>query len=175
MAFSFRGRSINKVGVIGSGQIGPDIALHFVKVLHGFDASVVVVDIALDALEKGKSKLFKKIDKGGQTGAFKPDEVEGMKSHVLFTSDYNELKGADLVVEAATEDLPLKKRIFRQVEELVSQDTILTSNSSHLEPERIFDELKLKGRSLCTHYFFPGGEKPCHRNYSRKRYEPRNH
>ncbi|MHB8203539.1 MAG: 3-hydroxyacyl-CoA dehydrogenase/enoyl-CoA hydratase family protein [Desulfomonilaceae bacterium] len=161
MAFSFRGRSINKVGVIGSGQIGPDIALHFVKVLHGFDASVVVVDIALDALEKGKSKLFKKIDKGGQTGAFKPDEVEGMKNHVLFTSDYNELKGADLVVEAATEDLPLKKRIFRQIEELVSKDTILASNSSHLEPERIFDELKLKGRSLCTHYFFPAERNPA--------------
>ena len=161
MAFSFRGRLIRKVGVIGSGQIGPDIALHFVKVLHGFDTFVVVVDIALDALEKGKSKLFKKIDKGGQTGAFKPDEVEGMKNHVLFTSDYNELKGADLVVEAATENLPLKKRIFGQIEELVSQDTILTSNSSHLEPERIFDELKLKGRSLCTHYFFPAERNPA--------------
>ncbi|MCX5873049.1 MAG: 3-hydroxyacyl-CoA dehydrogenase NAD-binding domain-containing protein, partial [Deltaproteobacteria bacterium] len=142
MAFSFRGRSISKVGVIGSGQIGPDIALHFVKVLHSYDTKVVVIDVAKDALEKGKSKLFKKVDKGGQTGAFKPDEVEGMKGHVVFTSDYNELKGADLVVEAATEDLPLKKRIFRQIEELVSPDAILTSNSSHLEPERIFDELK---------------------------------
>lgn len=161
MAFSFRGRAINKVAVIGSGQIGPDIALHFVKVLHAFDVYVVVVDIATDALEKGKAKLFKKVDKGGQTGAFKPNEVEGMKSHVIFTSDYNELKGADLVVEAATEDLPLKKRIFRQVEELVSSEAILTSNSSHLEPERIFDELKIKGRSLCTHYFFPAERNPA--------------
>jgi enoyl-CoA hydratase/3-hydroxyacyl-CoA dehydrogenase len=161
MAFSFRGRTIKKVAVIGSGQIGPDIALHFVKVLHGFDVYVTVVDIATDALEKGKAKLFKKIDKGGQTGAFKPNEVEGMKSHVIFTSDYNELKGADLVVEAATEDLPLKKRIFRQIEELVSPEAILTSNSSHLEPERIFDELKIKGRSLCTHYFFPAERNPA--------------
>ncbi|MGC8658566.1 MAG: 3-hydroxyacyl-CoA dehydrogenase/enoyl-CoA hydratase family protein, partial [Desulfomonilaceae bacterium] len=92
---------------------------------------------------------------------FKPDEVNGMKNHVMFTSDYNELKGSDLVVEAATEDLPLKKRIFNQVEALVSQDTILTSNSSHLEPERIFDELKFKGRSLCTHYFFPAERNPA--------------
>jgi enoyl-CoA hydratase/3-hydroxyacyl-CoA dehydrogenase len=161
MAFSFRGRTISKVAVIGSGQIGPDIALHFVKVLHGFDVYVTVVDIATDALEKGKAKLFKKVDKGGQTGAFKPNDVEGMKSHVIFTSDYNELKGADLVVEAATEDLPLKKRIFRQIEELVSPEAILTSNSSHLEPERIFDELKIKGRSLCTHYFFPAERNPA--------------
>ncbi len=161
MAFSFRGRAINKVGVIGSGQIGPDIALHFVKVLHNYGAQVVVVDISKDALEKGKSKLFKKIDKGGQTGAFKPAEVEGMKSHVLFTDDYGQLAGADIVVEAATEDLPLKRRIFRQVEELVASDAILTSNSSHIEPERIFSELTHKARSLCTHYFFPAERNPA--------------
>ncbi len=161
MAFSFRGRAINKVGVIGSGQIGPDIALHFVKILHRYGAQVVVVDIAKEALEKGKAKLFKKVDKGGQTGAFKPKEVDGMKSHVFFTDDYSQLKGADIVVEAATEDLPLKRRIFKQVEDLVSIDAILTSNSSHLEPERIFSELKHKNRSLCTHYFFPAERNPA--------------
>lgn len=161
MAFAFRGRSIGKVGVIGSGQIGPDIALHFVKELHPFGTQVVVVDVAEAALEKGKAKLFKKVDKGGETGAFKPAQVEGMKSHVTFTSDYNQLKGADLVVEAATEDLPLKRRIFKQVEALVSPDAILTSNSSHIEPERIFEELAHKGRSLCTHYFFPAERNPA--------------
>ncbi len=161
MAFSFRGRTISKVGVIGSGQIGPDIALHFVKVLHAYDVQVIVVDVAEQALEKGKAKLFKKIDKGAESGAFKPKEVDGMKSHVVFTSDYGQLKGADLVVEAATEDLPLKRRIFHQIEELVSADAILTSNSSHLEPERIFDELKHKRRSLCTHYFFPAERNPA--------------
>ncbi len=155
MAFVFRDCAINKVGVIGSGQIGPDIALHFVKSLHKYGTQVVVVDIAEDALAKGKAKLFKKVDKGGQTGAFKPDDVESMKSHVVFTSDYDQLKGADLVVEAATEDLPLKRRIFKQVESLVSQHAIVASNSSHLEPERIFEEMQYKGRTLCTHYFFP--------------------
>jgi len=155
MAFVFRDRAISKVGVIGSGQIGPDIALHFVKTLHRYGTQVVVVDVVEEALTKGKAKLFKKVDKGGQTGAFKPHEVEGIKSHVLFTSDYSQLKGADLVVEAATEDLPLKRRIFRQVEELVDPNAIVTSNSSHLEPERIFEELKHKGRAVCTHYFFP--------------------
>jgi enoyl-CoA hydratase / 3-hydroxyacyl-CoA dehydrogenase len=155
MAFLFRDRSIGKVGVIGSGQIGPDIALHFVKSLYRQGVQVVVVDIVEDALAKGKAKLFKKVDKGGQTGAFKPQDVEGIKSHVMFTSDYSQLKGADLVVEAATEDLPLKRKIFRQVEALVGPHAILTSNSSHIEPERIFEEIKDKGRTLCTHYFFP--------------------
>lgn len=161
MALMFRGRSIGKVGVIGSGQIGPDIALHFLKVLSPYGARVVVVDIAEAALEQGKAKLFKKVDKGQQSGAFKPEAAEAMKNNVQFTSDYAQLKAADLVVEAATEDLPLKRRIFRQVEELVDPNAILTSNSSHLEPERIFEELKHKGRSLCTHYFFPAERNPA--------------
>lgn len=155
MAFTYRGRSISKVGVIGSGEIGPDIALHFVQTLHAYDVNVVVVDIAESALEKGKAKLFSKVDKGAQKGVFKPPQAESIKSHVIFTSDYSQLKGAGVVVEAATEDLPLKRRIFKQVESLVSSDAILTSNSSHYEPERIFAELQNMGRSLCTHYFFP--------------------
>lgn len=161
MAFSFRGYTIDKVGVIGSGQIGPDIALHFVKALYPYGAQVVVVDVAEEALQKGKGKLFKKVDKGAETGAFRPDQAEAMKSHVTFTSDYTQLKGADLVVEAATEDLPLKRRIFKQVEGLVAPNTILTSNSSHLEPEKIFADLQHKGRSLCTHYFFPAERNPA--------------
>ncbi len=161
MPFTFRNRTINKVGVIGSGQIGPDIALHFVKVLHPYGVQVIIVDVAEEALQKGKAKLFKKVDKGAESGAFKPKDVDGMKSHVLFTSDYSELKGADLVIEAATEDLPLKRKIFKQIEQLVSADAILTSNSSHLEPERIFEELQHKARSLCTHYFFPAERNPA--------------
>jgi enoyl-CoA hydratase / 3-hydroxyacyl-CoA dehydrogenase len=172
MAFSFRGCTISKVGVIGSGQIGPDIALHFAKVLHPYDVQVVVVDVAEEALAKGKAKLFKKVDKGAEKGAFKPHEVEGMKSHVTFTSDYNQLKGADLVIEAATEDLPLKRRIFKQVEDLVTPHAILASNSSHLEPERIFEELAHKGRALCTHYFFPAERNPALEIIAAKDTEP---
>ncbi len=161
MAFTFRGRSIGKVGVIGSGQIGPDIALHFTKSLYRLGTQVVVVDIAEEALAKGKGKIFKKIDKGVETGAFKPDGADAMKSNVTFTSDYDQLSGADLVVEAATEDLPLKRRIFRQLEQLVSPQAVMTSNSSHLEPERIFEELAHKERALCTHYFFPAERNPA--------------
>ena len=77
MAFSFRGSTISKVGVIGSGQIGPDIALHFAKVLHPYDVQVVVVDVAEEALAKGKAKLFKKVDKGGETGSVQTPRGRG--------------------------------------------------------------------------------------------------
>ena len=139
MAFVFRGCHQQS----RRDRLRPDRSRHslaFRKGAASLCVQVVVVDIAEEALEKGKAKLLKKVDKGGERH-FKPHEVEGMKSHVTFTSDYDQLKDADLVVEAATEDLPLKQADLKEVEGLVAPHAILASNSSHLEPERIFEEL----------------------------------
>ncbi len=155
MAFTFAGRTLDRVGVIGSGQIGPDIALHFAKVLAPYEVRVVVVDIDAGALEKGKKKLHKKVDKGVETRAFKPEQADRIKSGVTFTSSYAELKGAGLVVEAATEDVAVKGKIFQQLEGLLDRDALLLSNSSHLQPERIFEPLQRKERTAVVHYFFP--------------------
>jgi len=57
MAWKIFGRTINKVGVVGSGNIGPDIALYFSKVLHGHGVPVVVVDIAEAALKSGEARV----------------------------------------------------------------------------------------------------------------------
>ena len=155
MSFTFHGRTIKKVAVIGSGQIGPDIALFFSKVLSPFAVDTVVVDVAADALERGRSKLTKKIAKGVETGAFTAEQQETMLRHVEFTSDYDAIRWADFVVEAATEDKSLKGRIFDSVTKLVAPDAILASNSSHLEPEAIFAGVEHPERSLVIHYFFP--------------------
>ncbi len=154
------GRPVNRIGVIGSGQIGPDIALHFSKVFSPLGTPIVVVDISEEALRNGESKLQRKIDKGVETRAFRPEQGEVMKKNVRFTSDYSQLKGCDLVVEAATEDRELKGKIFRQIEDLVTPEAILCSNSSHLEPEVIFEGLSHRGRCLVVHYFFPAERNP---------------
>ena len=101
MSFTHAGRAIDKVAVIGSGQIGPDIALYFTKVLSPHGVSIVVVDVAEDALQRGQEKLSKKIQKGVETGAFSPEQQQQMESHVTFTSDYEQVRGADFVLEAA--------------------------------------------------------------------------
>jgi enoyl-CoA hydratase/carnithine racemase/3-hydroxyacyl-CoA dehydrogenase len=155
MSFSHQGREIRKVAVIGSGQIGPDIALYFSKVLSPYGVQTVVVDVSADALAGGQKKLEKKIAKGVESGAFSAEQQAQMTSSVTWTTDYDSIKGADLVVEAATENKDLKGKIFGMVEGLVSDDAILCSNSSHLEPEVIFANAKLKGRTGVVHYFFP--------------------
>ena len=154
------GKTINKIGVIGSGQIGPDIALYFTKVLSPFGVQIVVNDISEEALASGKKKFDKKIDKGVETGAFKPAKAQAMKDHVTFTTDKGELGGSDFVVEAATEDLNIKKKIFADVAAVCSADTIFASNSSHLEPERIFEGIANPERTLVIHYFFPAERNP---------------
>ena len=159
MAFEFKGFVVEKVGIVGSGQIGPDIALHFSKVLHPYGVPIVVVDIAEEALARGRAKLDKKVGKGVEHGAFKPAMGDAMKENVTFTSDYEALKGATLIVEAATEDCGLKGRIFQQVAGLCP-DAVFASNSSHLEPERIFEPLSDRSRTLVVHYFFPAERNP---------------
>ncbi|MBI2899525.1 MAG: enoyl-CoA hydratase/isomerase family protein [Planctomycetes bacterium] len=154
MSWTGFGRTLRTVGVVGSGQIGPDIALHFAKSLAPAGVRVVVQDIAPAAIESGRAKLRKKVEKGAETGAFKPDLAKAMIDAVLFTTDLAPLRGADLVVEAASEDLFIKRKIFADLSERCPE-AILTSNSSHLEPEVIFDGAKRPGRTLVTHYFFP--------------------
>lgn len=155
MAFQLRERTIRKIGVIGSGQIGPDIALYFTKVLAREGVPVVVVDIAEDALAGGKKKVEKKIGKGVESGAFKPEQAQAMLDNLTFTADYSELAGADLIIEAATEDAAIKGKIIEQLEEICGDETILASNSSHMEPEVIFANAKRPERGTVIHYFFP--------------------
>jgi enoyl-CoA hydratase/3-hydroxyacyl-CoA dehydrogenase len=155
MAFEIHGRAIHKVGVIGSGQIGPDIALYFSKVLHRHGVPVVVVDIAEKALKSGEVRVKGKIGRGVKTKAFKKDEADAMIANITWTSDYSQLSGADLVIEAATEELGIKKKIFAEVEKICSGTAIFASNSSHMEPEVIFGGVENKERCLVTHYFFP--------------------
>ena len=160
MAFTLGSRSVRKIGIVGSGQIGPDIALHMTKAMQPHGVPVVVVDISEKALAAGKSKLEKKIDKGVESQAFKPDFGAAMKANTLFTADYKQLAGADLVIEAASEDLPIKRKIFKQLESALAEDAILASNSSHMEPEIIFGECARKGRTAVIHYFFPAERNP---------------
>ena len=155
MAFEILGRTINKVGVIGSGQIGPDIALYFSKVLHRHGVPVVVVDISESALKSGEVRVKGKIGRGVRTRAFKKEEADAMIANIAWTSDYAQLSGADLVIEAATEEVGIKKKIFAEVEKICADTTIFASNSSHMEPEVIFGEIENKERCLVTHYFFP--------------------
>lgn len=160
MAFTYRGRTVDSIGIIGSGQIGPDIALYMTKVFAPHGVPVVVVDVAQEALDRGRAKLEKKVAKGVETKAFREERAAEMVANVTFTNDYEALRGASFIIEAATEDAGLKGKIFAQVEELCGDDAIFASNSSHLEPEVIFAGTARKNRTMVNHFFFPAERNP---------------
>lgn len=149
------GRTIHKIGVVGSGNIGPDIALYFSKVFHKFGVPVVVVDISEKALKSGEARVKGKFGRGVRSGAFTKKEVDAMLANLTWTTDYAQLKDVDFVIEAATEDVGIKRKIFAELEKFCPETAILASNSSHMEPEVIFKEIKNRERCLVIHYFFP--------------------
>ncbi|HEX8943333.1 MAG TPA: 3-hydroxyacyl-CoA dehydrogenase/enoyl-CoA hydratase family protein [Gemmatimonadaceae bacterium] len=160
MSFVHRNFVVDHIGVVGSGQIGPDIALYFAKALAPFGVGVTVVDVSPDALARGRAKLEQKVAKARETGAFSAAQAEAIMSAVTFTTDYDALRSANLVVEAATENLEIKRRIFEQLEALCASTAVLASNSSHIEPGRIFETLRRRDRALVLHYFFPAERNP---------------
>ncbi len=160
MAYQFKNLNINKLTVIGAGQIGPDICLHFAKVFVKNNVEFVIIDISPEALANAKAKIEKKISKGVETGAFKADVAEMMNKSITYSSDYNLIKGSGIVLEAATEDGRIKDLIFKQVEALTDDSCLFLSNSSHMTPEVIFRNIANKKRCLVTHYFFPADRNP---------------
>ena len=142
MAFTLGGRAVQRVAVVGSGNVGPDIALFFARILPRLSIPIVVHDVSATALEAGRRRFLDKLCKGGGSGVFRPLETEAIEKNVSFTLDKSLLVGSSLVIEAATEDLEVKRALFEELERLVPAQAILASSSSHLEPELLFERLK---------------------------------
>ena len=160
MSYIYKNLSISKLSIIGAGQIGPDICLHFSKVFSKHNVELVLVDISEDALANAQTKIEKKIQKGVDTGAFKPAMANAMKNSISYTTDYQNIAESNIVLEAATEDEKIKNIIFNQVEDICDDDCLFLSNSSHMRPEVIFHNIQNKSRCLVTHYFFPAERNP---------------
>jgi enoyl-CoA hydratase/3-hydroxyacyl-CoA dehydrogenase len=160
MSYKYKTLEINQLGIIGAGHIGPDIALHFARTLAPASGQVILVDIAPQALESAREKLERKTDRMASKGQITAAQAAAIKTSVRYTTDYQTLAGAQLVLEAATEDFDIKHRIFAQLEQICDTRCIFLSNSSHMHPELIFDQLKHRSRCLVAHYFFPAERNP---------------
>lgn len=147
------------MGIVGAGTIGPDIAYYLLSALP--DTTVHLVDIAQKPLDSAVSRIEGYVKKG--VAKRKLTEAQGHKvlANLAPTLDYEELRGCEWVLEAATEDLPLKQRIFAQLEDICGPDAMLTSNTSSLPASRIFANLAHPERATVTHFFGPAFRNPA--------------
>jgi enoyl-CoA hydratase/3-hydroxyacyl-CoA dehydrogenase len=147
-------RSIpEEMAVIGAGNIGPDIAY---SLRIGFpEKKLYLVDVVEEPLKNAKERFEGYANKGVEKKKLRPELVEVVLGNIVYTLDYNELKNCGLVIEAATEDLELKKKILTQVESIVGEDAIITSNTSGMTADMIFSHLSHPERTTITHFFAP--------------------
>ena len=140
------------ISVIGSGTMGNGIAHTFAQ----FGYTVNLIDINVEALEKGLSTISKNLDRQVAKGTV--SEVE--KANILFnittfTSIPEGVADADLIVEAATENLELKLKIFRDLDAAAKQDAILASNTSSISITHIASVTKRGGNVIGMHFMNP--------------------
>jgi len=142
-----------EMAVLGAGHIGPDIAYSFRLAFP--QKKLYLVDVVEEPLKKAQQRFEGYAQKGVQLKKLRPEQVEGVLGNIEYTTDYNKLKNCGLVIEAATEDLEVKKKILTLVESVVGEDAIITSNTSGILANQIFSHLKHPERTANTHFFEP--------------------
>ena len=147
------------VAIIGAGTIGPDIGYYLKSALP--DIRLTLVDVSQAAIDKALQRCQDYAKKAVAKGKMSEKHAAAVTANIGGTLDYAQLADCDWVIEAATENLSLKRRIFAQVESVVSPETLITSNTSSLPAARIFAELKHKARATVTHFFAPAWRNPA--------------
>lgn len=143
---------MNKIAVIGSGTMGNGIAHTFAQT--GF--SVNLIDISEQAIEKGIKTIASNLDRMVSKGSISETEKQNTLSKInTFTNTQEGVDGVDLVIEAATENIELKLKIFKQLDEITPADTILATNTSSISITKIASVTNRAEKVIGMHFMNP--------------------
>ncbi|TMG95459.1 MAG: 3-hydroxybutyryl-CoA dehydrogenase [Betaproteobacteria bacterium] len=142
---------ITQVGVIGAGTMGNGIAQSCA--VAGVD--VVMVDVADTAVQRGIATIAGSFDRLIKKEKFTNDAKAQALARIKGATDYGELKSADLIIEAATENLELKLKILRQADSLAKADALMASNTSSISITTLAAATSRADRFLGMHFFNP--------------------
>ncbi len=144
-------KEIKLIGVVGAGQMGSGIAE--VIISSGFQA--LMRDVNQEAVERGKKRIIGDLDRRVQKGKITADEQKTTMGGLSTTTRLEDFKGCDLVIEAATENVLLKKEIFKTLDEVTRKTAILTSNTSSISITRIASFTNRPDKVAGMHFFLP--------------------
>ena len=137
--------------MVGCGLMGRGI----VQVCAQAGFPVVVSEVNDELLQKGLSAIEASLDRSVQKGKLTPQEKDATLSRIMGTTDISEFGDCDLIIEAAAENLDLKKQIFRELDGICPAHTILTTNTSSLPVTDIAASTKRPAKVLGMHFFNP--------------------
>jgi len=141
---------INKIGVIGAGNMGSGIAQKIAQ--EGIN--VVMVDIKDEFVQRGLDTIKKLLGEGVERKIFTPEKVDEIISRINATSDFNAVADADIVIEAVFEDKQVKSDLFKKLDALCEEKTILATNTSSFFVRDFAKLTNRPDRFVGYHYFF---------------------
>ena len=144
-------RTINSVGIIGAGTMGGGIAMNFLNA--GFP--VTLLETKSEALERGVATIRKNYESSAKKGKLTNEQVEQRMKLITPTLTYNDLKQADLIIEAVFEEFEVKKSVFSQLDAIAKPGAILASNTSTLNLNKIAELTRRPQDVLGMHFFSP--------------------
>jgi 3-hydroxybutyryl-CoA dehydrogenase len=142
---------MQKIGIIGPGVMGSSIA--YLAASCGFD--VVLYGRSDNSLEKGKDRIEKIISGGLKRGKITEKDAEKIREKIEYTTDFAPFVDCDIVIESVSEDMELKKDIFRRVDMICPKRTILATNTSTKSVTEIASVCKNQDRVVGMHFFNP--------------------
>ena len=146
---------VRRLAVLGGGFMGQGIASVSLPL-----AEVVVRDVSQESLKRCAKGVYGGLGKQVKSGAINRFDLDRLWAKLLLTDEADDLKGADLVIEAVFEDLTLKQRVLAEAEERISETAVLASNTSALPIASIGEKALHPERILGMHYFSPVPKMP---------------
>ena len=144
-------RAVNKVVVIGAGTMGGGIAMNFLNA----GLPVTILETKQEALDRGIATIKKNYEAQVKKGKLKADKYEQRMGLLKTTLSYDELKDADLIIEAVFEEMGVKEQVFKQLDPVAKPGAILASNTSTLDVDKIAAFTKRPQDVVGMHFFSP--------------------
>lgn len=142
---------MKKIGVLGAGTMGSGIA----QVIAQSGYEVILRDIKKEFVEKGLKGIEKNLDRSVKKERITENDKEETLENISTTTEVEDLKDVDLVIEAVNEDMDLKKKIFKELDEVINEDAILASNTSALSITEIANITERPSKIVGVHFFNP--------------------
>ncbi|WP_168915694.1 3-hydroxyacyl-CoA dehydrogenase NAD-binding domain-containing protein [Microcella flavibacter] len=145
-------KPVTKVGVLGAGLMASQFALLFLRRLQ---VPVIITDLDQARVDKGLAYIHGELDELQQKGRLDPDEANRLRALVSGTVDKADFADCDWVIEAVFEELSIKQQVFAEIEQHVSPEAVLATNTSSLSVKQIGATLQHPERVVGFHFFNP--------------------
>lgn len=142
---------MKKIGVLGAGTMGSGIA----QVIAQSGYKVILRDIKDELVEKGLETINKNLNRSVKKERITETEKSEILARIESTTEVEDLKDVDLVIEAAVENMEIKKKIFKELDEVCADKTVLASNTSALSITEIATVTKRPDKVFGIHFFNP--------------------